>query len=249
MRCGDEEDRTLMVTHSAAKRNVLVVDDDRRLVDLIRLYLERNGYRVMAAHDGREALELAHSKRPDLIVLDLMLPRVDGLDVCRILRQESKVPIIMLTAKTTERDKIAGLDLGADDYVTKPFMPGELLARVRAVLRRAEGERKGPEMLTIGELIIDFRSHEVLIEGKAVGLTPTEFQLLSVMAKNPGRVFPRLQLIQAALGYDFEGFERTVDAHVKNLRRKIEPDPRAPRYIKTVYGVGYKLEPKPGADY
>lgn len=224
-----------------------MVDDDRKLVELIKLYLEKDGYRVLAANDGQEALVLARSKRPDLIILDLMLPRVDGLDVCRILREEEEleIPIIMLTAKTTEPDRIYGLDLGADDYVTKPFSPGELLARVRAVLRRAKGE-EGPEELTFGELKIDFRRHEVLIGDKAVNLTPTEFRLLEVLARQPGRAFTRLQLVHAALGYDFEGFERTIDTHVKNLRKKIEPDPRNPCYIKTVFGVGYKFTPEEG---
>lgn len=229
------------------KRSILVVDDDRKLVELIKLYLEKDGYRVLAAYDGQEALVLARSKRPDLIILDLMLPQVDGLDVCHILRheQELKVPIIMLTAKTTEQDKITGLDLGADDYVTKPFSPGELLARVRAVLRRNEGG-EGPEELEIGELNIDFRSHEVSVRGKAAQLTPTEFKLLETLTRQSGRAFTRLQLIHAALGYDFEGFERTIDTHVKNLRKKIEPDPGNPRYIKTVFGVGYKFTAEEG---
>jgi len=223
------------------KRAVLVVDDDRKLVELVKLYLEKDGYRVLAAYDGQEALKLARNKRPDLIILDLMLPQVDGLDVCNILRQESKIPIIMLTAKTTEQDKIIGLDLGADDYVTKPFSPRELLARVRAVLRRVEGE-KGPQELVFGELKIDFSRHEVLVNDKIANLTPTEFKLLEVLAKEPKRVFTRLQLIHAALGYGFEGFERTIDAHIKNLRKKIEPNPQVPSYIKTVYGVGYKFD-------
>lgn len=227
------------------RRTILVVDDDRKLVELVKLYLERDGYRVLTAYDGREALELARSRRPNLIILDLMLPEVDGLDVCEILRRESKVPIIMLTAKTTEQDRITGLDLGADDYITKPFSLGELLARVRAVLRRAEGE-EGPEELAFGGLRIDLRRHEVLLNGKPVNLTPTEFKLLEAMAREPGRAFTRVQLIHAALGYDFEGFERTIDTHIKNLRKKLESDPRNPCYIKTVFGVGYKFVPEEG---
>lgn len=218
------------------------MDDDRKLVELLKLYLEKDGYRVLTAYDGQEALELARGKRPNLIVLDLMLPQVDGLDVCEILRRESKVPIIMLTARTTEQDRITGLDLGADDYITKPFSPRELLARVRAVLRRVEGE-EGPEELAFGGLKIDFRRHEVLAGEEIAELTPTEFKLLGVMAREPGRAFTRLHLIHEVLGYDFEGFERTIDTHIKNLRRKIEPDPRNPHYIKTVFGVGYKFEP------
>jgi DNA-binding response OmpR family regulator len=196
------------------------------------------------AYDGREALKLAQNKQPDLIVLDLMLPGIDGLEVCRILRQESQVPIIMLTAKTTEQDKITGLDIGADDYLTKPFSPGELLARIRAVLRRVKVEGEAPEKIAFGKLKIDFSRHEVLVGGRAVNLTPTEFRLLEVMVRDPGRVFTRLQLIHAALGYDFEGFERTIDVHIKNLRKKMEPDPRNPRYIKTIFGVGYKFDPE-----
>jgi len=227
------------------KRSILVVDDDKKLVELVKLYLEKDGYRVLTAYDGQEALELARSKRPSLIILDLMLPKVDGLDVCEILRRESKVPIIMLTAKTTEQDRITGLDLGADDYVTKPFSLGELLARVRAVLRRVEGEG-GPEELSFGELAIDFRRHEVLLQGRVVSLTPTEFRLLAALTREPGRAFTRLHLIHEVLGYDFEGFERTIDTHIKNLRKKLESDPRNPRHIKTVFGVGYRFEPGEG---
>ncbi len=227
------------------RRSVLVVDDDPKLVELVRLYLERDGYRVRTAGDGRQALEAMRNGPPDLLILDLMLPEVDGLQICRQVREQSDVPIIMLTAKTTEGDRITGLDLGADDYVTKPFSPGELLARVRAVLRRA-GEPDGPPELTFGSLSIDFLRHEVRVEGSEADLTPSEFKLLEVMARQPGRAFTRRQLIHAALGYDFEGFERTIDAHVKNLRRKIERDPQSPCYLRTVYGVGYKFDPGRG---
>jgi len=225
-----------------AKSKVLVVDDDRKIVELVRLYLERDGYRVLVAYDGLEALKLARQKRPDLIVLDLMLPEVDGLDVCRILRTESKVPIIMLTAKTTEGDKLVGLELGADDYVTKPFSPRELVARVRAVLRRVDQEApQGSTEMRFADLVIDCRRHEVWVRGEVVHLTPTEFRLLEVLAGEPGRAFTRLELLDLVFGYDFEGFERTVDAHVKNLRQKIERDPKQPTYIETVYGVGYRF--------
>jgi len=226
-----------------AKTKILVVDDDRKIVDLVRAYLEKDGYRVSAAYDGLQALELARQKRVDLIVLDLLLPGMDGLDVCRVLRGEgNKVPIIMLTAKTTEADKLVGLDLGADDYVTKPFSPRELLARVRAMLRRVgEEEYEGPSEVRFGELLVDFVRHEVQVGGKPVGLTPTEFKLLEVLIREPGRAFSRLELLDLAFGYNFEGFERTVDVHVMNLRRKIEPDRKDPAYIKTVYGMGYKF--------
>ena len=225
------------------KRKILVVDDDHKIVDIVRLYLEKDGYRVLVAYDGLAALELARQKQPDLIVLDLMLPGMDGLDVCRILRTESEVPIIMLTARTTEEDKLVGLELGADDYVTKPFSPRELVARVRTVLRRVGKEApQGPAELRFADLLIDRRSHEVRVRGELVPLTPTEFKLLEVLAGEPGRAFTRLELLDRVFGYDFEGFERTVDVHVKNLRKKIEPDPTQPTYVKTVYGVGYKFD-------
>lgn len=225
------------------KPTILVVDDDRKTVDLIRLYLEKDNYRVLVAYDGRQALNLARRRQPGLIVLDLMLPRVDGLDICRILRAESKVPIIMLTAKTTENDKLVGLDLGADDYVTKPFSPRELVARVRAVLRRVRTEKSdGPTELRFGDLVVDFIRHEARFQGASIHLTPKEFRLLETMAKQPGRVFSRLELLEHAFGFDYGGFERTVDVHVMNLRKKIEPDPSQPTYIQTVYGLGYKFE-------
>ena len=225
-----------------AKYKILVVDDDRNIVDLVRLYLERDGYQVLVAYDGLEALRLARQRRPDLIVLDLLLPEVEGLDVCRILQTESKVPIIMLTAKTTEEDKLIGLELGADDYVTKPFSPRELVARVRAVLRRVGQEApEGPTEMHFADLVIDRRSHEVRVRDEAVDLTPTEFRLLEVLAEEPGRAFTRLELLDRVFGYDFVGFERTVDVHVKNLRKKIEPNPKQPTYVQTVYGVGYKF--------
>ena len=223
-----------------AGKKILVVDDDAKTVDLVKLYLNRDGYRVLTAYDGTTALRLAREGRPDLIVLDLMLPRIDGLEVCRTIRNKSDVPIIMLTAKATDQDKLTGLDLGADDYVTKPFSPRELAARVRAVLRRLPGER-GPEKIEHGELTLNFIKHEAFLNGKPLNLTPVEFKLLGVLVKEPGRVFSRAQIIEKALGHDFDGFDRTIDVHILNLRRKIEPDPRHPRYIKTVYGAGYKL--------
>jgi DNA-binding response OmpR family regulator len=223
-----------------AGKRVLVVDDDTKTVELVKLYLNRDGYRVLTACDGIEALRLAREGHPDLIVLDLMLPEIDGLKVCRTLRDESDVPIIMLTAKTTDQDKLAGLDLGADDYVTKPFSPRELAARVRAVLRRLPGER-GPAEIKRGKLVLNFLKQEVSLAGRPLNLTPVEFKLLGVLAKEPGRVFSRTELIEKALGYNYEGFDRTIDVHILNLRRKLEPDPGHPRYIKTVYGTGYKF--------
>ena len=226
-----------------AGKRVLVVDDDAKTVELVKLYLNRDGYRVLTAYDGVEALRLARENHPDLIVLDLMLPGIDGLEVCRTLRAESDVPIIMLTARTTEQDRLTGLGLGADDYVTKPFSPRELAARVRVVLRRLPGEmlQRGPAEIRHGDLIINFRKYEASLAGMPLTLTPIEFKLLGVLAREPGRVFSRGELIERALGYDFEGFDRTIDVHIRNLRRKLEPDPNHPRYIKTVYGVGYKF--------
>jgi len=221
-----------------AGKRVLVVDDDAKTVELVKLYLNRDGYRILTAYDGIEALRLAREKHPDLIVLDLMLPGIDGFQVCRTLRDESDVPIIMLTARTTDQDKLAGLDLGADDYVTKPFSPRELAARIRAVLRRLPGER-GPAEVIRGDLTIDFVKHKASLAGRSLNLTESEFKLLGVLALEPGRVFSRAQLIERALGYDFEGFDRTIDVHIRNLRRKLEPDTNHPRYIKTVYGAGY----------
>ena len=223
-----------------AGKKVLVVDDDTKTVELVKLYLNRDGYRVLTAYDGVDALRLTRESHPDLIVLDLMLPGMDGLEFCRTLRDESDVPIIMLTARTTDEDKLTGLGLGADDYVTKPFSPRELAARVRTVLRRLPGER-GPTEIKHGELVLNFRKQEASIAGRTLNLTPVEFKLLGVLVKEPGRVFNRAQLIENALGYDFEGFDRTIDVHILNLRRKLEPDPSHPSYIKTVYGAGYKF--------
>jgi len=223
-----------------AGKRVLVVDDDTKTVELVKLYLNRDGYRVITAYDGAEALSLARESHPDLIILDLMLPGINGLEVCRTLRDESDVPIIMLTAKTTDEDKLTGLGLGADDYVTKPFSPRELAARVRTVLRRLPGER-GPDEIKYGQLTVNFFRHEAFLAGRLLNLTEAEFRLLGVLIKEPGRVFSRAQLIEKALGYDFGGFDRTIDVHILNLRRKLEPDPNRPSYIKTVYGAGYKF--------
>jgi len=224
-------------------KRVLVVDDDVKTVELVRLYLNRDGYRVITANDGNEALRLAREAHPDLIVLDLMLPGSDGLQVCRTLRRESEVPIIMLTARTTEDDKLAGLNVGADDYVTKPFSPKELAARVRTVLRRLPDESltRGPAEIQSGELVLDFVKHEASVAGRPLRLTPVEFKLLGVLAREPGRTFSRGQLIERVLGYDFEGYDRTIDVHILNLRRKLEADSSRPRYITTVYGAGYKF--------
>jgi len=223
------------------KRKILVVDDDRKTVDLIRLYLEREQHQVLVAYDGREALELARQCAPSLIILDWMLPKVDGLDICRILRVESQVPIIMLTARSTEEDKLLGLDLGADDYVTKPFSPRELVARVRVILRRSIQEAELASPLQVGDLRIDFAAHEVRRATEPVHLTPKEFKLLETLAREPGRAFSRSDLVNRVFGLEYDGFERTIDVHLMNLRKKLEADPNHPRYLLTVYGVGYKF--------
>jgi two-component system alkaline phosphatase synthesis response regulator PhoP len=222
-------------------QTILVVDDEARIVKLVRDYLERAGFAVLAAHDGEMALQIVRRDQPDLIVLDLMLPGIDGLDVCRRLRLESGVPIIMLTARVEEADRIVGLELGADDYVTKPFSPRELVARVRATLRRASGEVGPSTTLRAGDVELDTGSLTATVAGQQVELTATEFQLLAALVRQPQRIFSREQLLEAIHGVAFDGFDRSVDSHVKNLRRKIEPDPRQPRYIQTVYGLGYRF--------
>ncbi len=221
-------------------KRVLIAEDDREIVKVVRAYLERAGFNVLTAYDGREALLMARQERPDLVILDLMLPEMDGLDVCRHLRRESDIPIIMLTARVEEADKLVGLELGADDYITKPFSPRELVARVRAVLRRAERPSE-PEIISVGEVTIDKGRHMVKVGGREVELTPTEFDLLTGLMRHPGRVFTRLQLLEMVQGGAYEGYERNIDVHIKNLRRKIEPQPHEPRYILTVHGVGYRF--------
>jgi DNA-binding response OmpR family regulator len=220
---------------------ILVVDDDAKTALAVRLYLEHAGCEVASASDGRQALARAESEpRPDLVVLDLMLPGLDGLEVCRRLREISDVPIIMLTARSTEEDRLEGLELGADDYVIKPFSPRELAARVRAVLRRLPGASDGPP-LRLGELMVDPARHEVRWSGRQVELTPREFRLLETLARAPGRAFSRAELIERAFGADSEALDRTIDAHVANLRRKLEEGSATPSPIETVFGVGYRL--------
>jgi DNA-binding response OmpR family regulator len=226
----------------ASVATVLVVDDEPKIVQLVRDYLENAGFAVITAPDGAAALRSARTGHPDLIILDLGLPGVDGLDVTRSLRREAPVPIIMLTARTDESDKLVGLELGADDYVTKPFSPKELVARVRAVLRRAQGMEGQSEIVRVGtDVELDVPKMEATIGGRRIDLTRTEFELLATMARQPGRIFTRAQLLSAIRGVAFESYERAIDAHVKNIRRKIEPDPRAPRYLLTAYGVGYRF--------
>ncbi len=220
---------------------ILVVDDEAKIVKQARDYLEKGGFRVVSAADGKTALAVARHERPDLIVLDLNLPELDGLDVCRALRRESDVPLIMLTARVDEADRLIGLELGADDYITKPFSPRELVARARAVLRRTQGGTRQPGLIRAGELEIDLHGHRVTRGGEPINLTRAEFNLLAVLAQHPGQTFSREQLLSRLHGIVYEGYDRSVDAHIKNLRHKLEPDLAEPRYVLTVYGVGYKF--------
>jgi DNA-binding response OmpR family regulator len=227
-----------------AVKTVLVVDDEPRIVQLARDYLEHAGFGVIAAGDGHSAVHAFRTRRPDLVVLDLGLPGLDGLDVTRTIRAESATPIVMLTARDDELDKLLGLELGADDYITKPFSPRELVARVRAVLRRTDRDAAGPQAgdaIAAGDLRLDTARMRLDVAGRAVDLTATEFALLATMARQPGRIFTRSQLLDALHGVAFDAYERAIDTHVKNIRRKIEPNPRQPRYVLTVYGVGYRV--------
>ncbi len=228
---------------------VLVVDDDKQIVRLLQSYLEKAGFSVLTAHDGETALHVIRRERPDLILLDLMLPGRDGWDITRRLRADEHLaatPIVMLTARVEDTDKILGLELGADDYVTKPFNPAEVVARARAVLRRASGPPRPARVLEIRGLRLDLDRHEVSVDGRAVETTPTEFALLRALMENPNHAFTRDELIEKALGYSYEGLDRTVDSHIKNLRKKIEGDPSQPEYIETVFGVGYRMRDESG---
>lgn len=225
-------------------RTILIVDDEPRILQIARDYLERAGFRVRSADDGPTALRMAREERPNLIVLDVMLPGIDGLDVMRSLKRDaalSEVPIIMLTARVEEADKLVGLELGADDYLTKPFSPRELVARTRAVLRRTEGKESSATLQRFGDLAIDLEKRSVVLAGQPIELTATEFDLLQVLAGAPGRPFTRAQLLERVYDESYIGYDRTVDAHIKNLRRKLEPNPDGQRFIVTIYGVGYKF--------
>jgi two-component system alkaline phosphatase synthesis response regulator PhoP len=220
---------------------ILVVDDEVKIVRLARDYLETNGFQVRSTGNGNDALAIFRRERPDLIVLDLMLPGMDGLDVCRTIRRESDIPIIMLTARVEEVDRLIGLELGADDYIVKPFSPRELVARVRAVLRRVQGKVIKDGLIRVGDLEIDEKGYRVLRAGEPVELTHLQFKILVILAKHPGQAFSRSQFINRLYGHEFEGYDRSIDAHIKNLRQRLERDPANPIYISTVYGVGYKF--------
>jgi DNA-binding response OmpR family regulator len=220
---------------------ILIIEDEPELVKVLRSYLEQAGFNVLTAQRGDTGLSTWENKRPDLVILDLNLPGLDGLDVAREIRRKSNTPIIMLTARVEEADQLVGLELGADDYITKPFSPRIVVARVRALLRRSEAGISQPQVLRVADLEIDLGGHTVQRANQALELTPTEFNLLATLAEQPGRAFSRLQLLEASQGAAYEGYERTIDAHIKNLRAKLEPDPKKPRYIETVFGVGYRF--------
>lgn len=221
-------------------KSVLIVDDDVKLVELLAVYFQKDGFIVHSAYDGLDALQSVREKHPDILVLDVMLPGMNGWDICRLLRKDSAIPILMLTARDEESDRLVGLEIGADDYVTKPFSPKEVVARVKAILRRTGGTTGKAMQLRLGEVVVDLEQYQVTKGGEPVDLTPTEFKIVELLAGNPGRVFSRLQIVEQTQGYSFEGFERTIDSHIKNLRRKLEDNPREPVYILTVYGVGYR---------
>ncbi|GAV24172.1 DNA-binding response regulator [Carboxydothermus islandicus] len=226
-------------------RKILVVDDEPKIVTMIKSYLLKEGYEVISAFNGREALNLFHIEKPDLMVLDWMMPEMSGIEVLREIRKESQIPIIMLTAKTEEVDKLIGFELGVDDYVIKPFSLRELSARIKTILKRLEAKTKVDEIVkTAGDLTLYPDKREVFLKGKPLDLTPTEFKLLEALMKNPGKVYSRLELLEYAIGEAYEGYERSIDTHISNLRKKIEKDPANPEYILTVFGVGYKLKPR-----
>jgi DNA-binding response OmpR family regulator len=222
------------------KGHILIVEDEAKIAEILRLYLEREGFRITHSLTGSDALSIIRKDRPDLIILDLILPDIEGEELCSIIKKEHDIPILMLTAKSSEDEKVKGLDAGADDYVVKPFGPKELSARIRAILRRTSRPSK---ILSFnnGGLVIDLEAHDVISYGKPVALTNTEFRILAFLAGRPSQVFTREEIIRAVLGYDFEGYDRTVDAHIKNIRQKIEKDPAHPVFIKTLYGIGYKF--------
>jgi two-component system alkaline phosphatase synthesis response regulator PhoP len=227
---------------NAITRKILVVDDEPQIVKVLKAYLEKAGFQVITAMDGMTALSVFDQEKPDFVILDLNLPAMDGIEVCREIRRSSNAPILMLTARVEEADKLIGLEIGADDYVVKPFSPREVVARVKTIFKRTSPESNDSEVINAGELMVDLVKHKILVGGKPVDLTRTEFAIVVALARQPNRVFSRLQIMEQAQGDAFEGYERTIDAHIKNIRIKMEPDPRNPRYIQTVFGLGYKLE-------
>jgi two-component system alkaline phosphatase synthesis response regulator PhoP len=227
---------------SEMAKKIFVVDDEPQIVKVLKAYLEKAGYQVVTASDGKAALSIFEREKPDFMILDLNLPGMDGLDICKTIRRDSNIPILMLTARVEETDRLIGLELGADDYVVKPFSPREVVARVRTIFRRTTAEPVKEEIIQVGDLMIDVEKHTVNLTGQQIELTPTEFGILVVLARQPKRVFSRLQIMEQAQGDAFVGYERTIDAHIKNIRIKMEPNPKKPIYIQTVFGLGYKFE-------
>ncbi|SDD71596.1 response regulator transcription factor [Sporomusa acidovorans] len=223
------------------QNSVLLVDDDDKLLKLLKIYFEKDGFIVYTASDGIEALMAVREHKPDIMVLDLMMPGIDGWEVCRRLRKDNDIPIIMLTARDEESDRLVGLEIGADDYVTKPFSPKEVVARAKAILRRTNRAVLQKEAIKVGRLTIDLDSYQIRRDGEIMEVTPTEFKIVELLATSPGKVYSRLQIAEQIHGYTFEGYERTIDAHIKNIRRKLEVNPKEPEYILTVYGMGYKI--------
>ncbi|MHB8135735.1 MAG: response regulator transcription factor [Anaerolineaceae bacterium] len=223
-------------------KKILVVDDEPQIVKVLKAYLEKAGYQVVTASDGNAALSTFQREKPDFLILDLNLPGMDGLDVCKTVRRDSNIPILMLTARVEETDRLIGLELGADDYVVKPYSPREVVARVKTIFRRTAAEPLKTEIIQVGDLIIDLEKHTVNLANRSIELTPTEFEILLTLARQPKRVFTRLQIMELAQGDAFEGYERTIDAHIKNIRNKLELNPKKPIYIQTVFGLGYKLD-------
>jgi two-component system alkaline phosphatase synthesis response regulator PhoP len=227
---------------AAMTKKILVVDDEPQILIVLKAYLENAGFRVATASDGRDIYTIFQREKPDFMILDLNLPGMDGLEICKAIRRESNIPILMLTARVEETDRLIGLELGADDYVIKPFSPREIVARVKTIFRRTTQDVEKPDIVRAGDLVIDMEKHTIILGDKHIDLTPTEFDILVTLAKQPRRVFTRLQILELAQGDAFEGYERTIDAHIKNIRIKLEPDPKKPIYIQTVFGVGYKFD-------
>jgi two-component system alkaline phosphatase synthesis response regulator PhoP len=223
-------------------KKILVVDDEPQIVKVLKAYLEKAGFQVVTASNGKVVLSIFQQEKPDFLILDLNLPGMDGLDICKAIRRDSNIPILMLTARVEETDRLIGLELGADDYVIKPFSPREVVARVKTIFRRTTAETEKPDLIQVGSLVINLEEHTANLGGKSIDLTPTEFEILVTLARQPKRVFSRLQIMEQAQGDSFEGYERTIDAHIKNIRLKMEPNPKKPIYIQTVFGMGYKLE-------
>ncbi|MHC1740581.1 MAG: response regulator transcription factor [Anaerolineaceae bacterium] len=227
---------------SEMSKKIFVIDDEPQIIKVLQVYLEKAGYQVVTASDGKNVLSIFQRENPDFVILDLNLPNIDGLELCKAIRHDSNVPILMLTARVEETDRLIGLELGADDYVIKPFSPREVVARVRAIFKRTNAEPEKVDIIQVGRLVINLGNHTVNLANTPIELTPTEFEILVTLAKHPRRVFSRLQIMEQAQGSAFEGYERTIDAHIKNIRIKLEPNPKAPIYIQTVFGIGYKLD-------